>query len=80
MPIDEDNLNKIITDLEDKIQQSQRYRELHQYAKSIALKKVSDPTEKDPQRTKLVLPLDAKLGVEITEDRRQAIYDKLLEE
>jgi len=82
MPVNEDLLNSTILDLLDKLNQSslerQTLQNLHINAVSIKLIEVPDPTPEDTERTKKVLPLDPKLDTTITEDRRQAIYDKII--
>ncbi len=82
MPIDEDLLDSTILDLVDKVNQnhSERImlRNLYTNARSIQLIDVPDPTPEDTHQTKKIIPDDPKLGTEITEERRQAIYDKVI--
>jgi len=82
MPIDEDILESTISNLVDKINansiQRTKLRELYAYAQEIALVSIPDPTPEEPSRTKKIMPIDKKLGTKITDERREAIYEKLL--
>jgi len=82
MPVDEDNLDAIIVDLIKKTNtnfvQRQEITEIYKCAKRIELVDVPDPTIEDPKQTKKVLPMDDDLGLEITVQRREQIYDELI--
>jgi len=82
MSVDEDNLDVIITSLVEKSNtnsiQDQEIRRLHICAQGIKLVDVPDPTPKDTHQTKKALPMDDELGTEITVERREQIYYKLI--
>jgi len=80
MPIDETILDGVILDLISKINdnslQRQTLRNIYNMAAEIKLIDVPDLTTED--KINRVVPNDPKLGTTITEERRQAIYDKVL--
>jgi len=82
MPIDDDIIDSTLKGMIDKITQNHTARgnlqKLHDLGQSIKLVTVPDPTEKEPRRTKKVIPNDPMLGGEMSETRRQAIYDKFI--
>ncbi len=80
----EDALTTIINTLHEKMrrngEQRQTLRDLLVDATSIKLVSEPDPTVDDINQIKLVLPLDPKLKVTITPERRKAICDIVINE
>lgn len=82
MVVDEDSLTGIITTLNEEMTlvntKRNTLRNLSEIANSIKLLIIPAPTADNINATTTILPLDPKLGVLITIERREAIYDKLL--
>jgi len=82
MAVDETILESTIVDLSEKLNavslERQNLKTIIRDAQSIVMVNVPDPTEEDPRRTKKELPQDNKLGAEITTERREQIYDKII--
>ena len=82
MTVNETILESTIVDLREQLDvvslKKQNLRTILQDAESIVMVNVPDPIEEDTRRTKKVLPKDSKLGAEITTERREAIYDKII--
>jgi len=82
MVISDANLNSMILDFQNKINiaelKHKKLRKLLSNAVSIQQINIPDPTPEDIHHTKKVIPLDPKLGITITPERRQAIYDKII--
>lgn len=80
--VDEDNLlnieSSLITKRNNNSLERQRITDAQRNLEEIKLVKLPDPTIDEPTKTKLVLPNDVGLGIEITVERREARYDKLL--
>lgn len=82
MTVDEDILEGTIIDLQNRLNanslQRQNLRICLQDIVSIKLIDTPAPTPEDITHTTKELPLDPKLGTTITDERREAIYDKVL--
>jgi len=82
MVVDEAILESTIVDLQNKLDtvslKKQNLKTILRDSQSIVMINIPDATEKDPRRTKKVLPTDNKLGIEITVKRREQIYEKII--
>jgi len=82
MVVDDKNLDEIVDNLQTKLStNSQERRDIKiilNSARSIRLIEEPAPTDKEPDKTEFVLPQDTKLGVTITEERRNEIYGKIV--
>lgn len=82
MPVDEDNLAKIISDVGAKLDEVTTQRSnlkiILSNANSIRQVEVPDPTEENPGQRKMVMPNDRSLGNKIKPARRQEIYDQIV--
>ena len=80
--VDDDRLAGILVTLNEEMTllnaKRTTLRNLSEITNSIKLLIIPAPTAENINATSTVLPLDPKLGVTITTDRREAIYDKLL--
>jgi len=82
MTVNDTILESTIVGLQEKLNivslQRSNLKTILRDAYSIVLLDLPDPTEEDTRRTKKVLPLDNKLGTEITVERREQIYEKII--
>jgi len=80
--IDDDYIESTITDMQNKLitnrQEYQTIKTILNNLQTITLVEVSDPVESDANQTKKVMPTDPILRIEMTEDRRHEIYDKIV--
>jgi len=81
MAVDEKELADMITLLQTKIQANGKergiLRTLQEDAIGICKKEVPDPTSEEPERKKMIMPMDKTLGAEMKVPRRDEIFEKI---
>lgn len=82
MVVDDNVIESTILNMQNRLntnaQERQTIKGIALNLQIIRLVEVPDPVENDINQTKKVMPLDPVLGIEMTEDRRNEIYDKII--
>jgi len=82
MEVDDVNIDIIKLDLINKANNNslerQKLRAIRKDIQEITLVDQPDPTVKEPTKTKKILPNDMELGVQMTVERREARYEKIM--